>query len=329
MSQTEAQAEFQQLADRNSQGSEEDRHLHPEDRLAYRQEAASAGLDDLDEEEQYRAEQVDAAMRMPSLNHSAAGADAYGYKLPPASFDSGRATGVKGVIADARNYELARKATFMSRVRNARRSVFGLGHVSNGSVDHDKKSDLSSEEDEDEESFLAQWRESRRRELEDDTRPGAHIRTRRTSPSVRIYGRLDTVDALGYLDAIEKVGRETVVVVFVNDDEVCYGYTMSFPPYYFTIPMLTTCQCQVSSAVEHALRPLVSAYPAVHFVKVHYDDIEFDNAAVPAILAYRNQGDLFANLTGLIEMLPGDDKDDDDAFSSENLQKLLRSKDIL
>jgi hypothetical protein len=73
----------------------------------------------------------------------------------------------------------------------------------------------------------------------------------------------------------------------------------------------------------------VSAYPTVHFVKVHYDDIEFDNAAVPAILAYRNQGDLFANLTGLIEMLPGDDKDDDDAFSSENLQKLLRSKDIL
>ena len=66
----------------------------------------------------------------------------------------------------------------------------------------------------------------------------------------------------------------------------------------------------------------------MHFVKVHYDDIEFDNAAVPAILAYRNQGDLFANLTGLIEMLPGDD-DDDDAFSSENLEKLLRSKDIL
>jgi hypothetical protein len=225
MSQTEAQAEFQQLVDKNSQGPEEDRHLHPEDRLAYKQEATSAGLDDLDEEEQYRAEQIDAAMRMPSLNQSAAGADAYGYKLPPASFDSGRATGVKGVIADARNYELARKATFMSRVRNARRSVFGLGHVSNGSVDHDKKSDLSSEEDEDEESFLAQWRESRRRELEDDTRPGAHIRTRRTSPSVRIYGRLDTVDALGYLDAIEKVGRETVVVVFVFDDEVCHDVT--------------------------------------------------------------------------------------------------------
>ena len=35
-----------------------------------------------------------------------------------------------------------------------------------------------------------------------------------------MFGRLDTVDALGYLDAIEKVGRETVVVVFVYDHEV-------------------------------------------------------------------------------------------------------------
>jgi len=29
------------------------------------------------------------------------------------------------------------------------------------------------------------------------------------------------VDALGYLDAIEKVGRETIVVVVVVDPEVC------------------------------------------------------------------------------------------------------------
>lgn len=221
MSQTEAQAEFQQFVDKNSQGPDEDRYTHPEDRLTGKREAS---LDDLDEEEQYRAQQIDAAMRMPSLNHSAAGADNHGYKLPPASFDDGRATGVKGVIADARNYELARKATFMNRVRNARRSVFGLGQVSNPPVDHDKKSEhSSSEEDEDEESFLAQWRESRRRELEDDARPGASVRTRRTSPSVRVYGRFDTVDALGYLDAIEKVGRETVVVVFVYDDEVCHN----------------------------------------------------------------------------------------------------------
>ncbi|CAK7274644.1 hypothetical protein SEPCBS57363_006269 [Sporothrix epigloea] len=302
MSQTEAQTEFQQLVDRNNQGPDGHRHIHPEDRLDHQREAS---LDDLDEEEQYRAQQIDADMRMPSGSHSANGVDAHGYKLPPASFDSGRATGVKGVIADARNYEHARKTSLMNRVRTVRHSVFGLGQVSNGSRLPDKKSEPSSEEedDEDEESFLAQWRESRRRELEDDARPGASLHTRRTSPSVRIYGRFDTVDALGYLDAIEKVGRETVVLVFVYDDE-----------------------CPVSAAVEAALRPLVADHPAIHFVKVHYDDIEFDNAAVPAILAYRNQGDLFANLTGLIEMLPDND---DNVLSCENLQRLLRSRNIL
>lgn len=229
MSQTEAQIEFQQLVDRNNQAPQRDRHIHPEDRLG---DQGEASLDDLDEEEQFRAQQVDADMRMPSGNgsHSANGVDSHGYKLPPASFDSGRATGVKGVIADARNYEHARKTSLMNRVRTVRHSVFGLGQVSNGSRPLDKKSEPSSEEeddddDEDEESFLAQWRESRRRELEDDARPGASLHTRRTSPSVRIYGRFDTVDALGYLDAIEKVGRETVVLVFVYDDEVCSAPT--------------------------------------------------------------------------------------------------------
>ncbi|EPE07328.1 phosducin [Ophiostoma piceae UAMH 11346] len=299
---TEAQEEFQQFVDKNNQGPDD--HIHPEDRLEYQREAALDDLD-LDEEDEHRASQIDAAMRMPAMN-GGGGADPSGaYKLPPASFDSGRATGVKGVIADARDYESARKSTFMNRVRHARRSVFGLGDVEADAMVSDKKSDMSSSDgelDEDEEAFLSQWREARRRQMEGEARPvGASVRTRRTSPSARIYGRFDTVDALGYLDAIEKVGRETVVLVYVYDEE-----------------------CQVSSAVESALRPLVRAYPTVHFVKVHYDDIEFDNAAVPAILAYRNQGDLFANLTGLIEMLP-----DDDALSTEALQKLLQQNNVL
>ena len=37
--------------------------------------------------------------------------------------------------------------------------------------------------------------------------------------------------------------------------------------------------------------PLVKTYRSIHFVKVYYDDIDFDPAAVPSILAYRNQGD--------------------------------------
>jgi hypothetical protein len=158
-------------------------------------------------------------MRMPSFGSATGGVDIY---LPPASFDSGRATGVKGVIADARSYEMARKQTWMSRVRQARRSVFGP--EANGN----KSDSENSVEDADEEKFLQQWRESRRRELEAEG-GGASIRTRRTSPSIRMWGRMDEVDALGYLDAIEKVGRETVVVVFVYDHEVRRVQPLSQP----------------------------------------------------------------------------------------------------
>lgn len=72
------------------------------------------------------------------------------------------------------------------------------------------------------------------------------------------------------------------------------------------------------------LVPLVKSNTSVHFVKVHYEDIEFDNAAVPAILAYRNQGDLFANLTGIIEMMP-----DDEHFGPESLEKVLKKHGVL
>ncbi len=45
---------------------------------------------------------------------------------------------------------------------------------------------------------------------------------------------------------------------------------------------------------------------------------------MPAILAYRNQGDLFANLTGIIEMIP-----DDETFDSDSLKKIFQTKGIL
>lgn len=72
------------------------------------------------------------------------------------------------------------------------------------------------------------------------------------------------------------------------------------------------------------MRPLVSSNPFVHFVKVHYEDIEFDNAAVPTILGYRNQGDLFANLTGIIDMIP-----EDEDFDTDSLKRLFQKHGIL
>ncbi|PHH69913.1 hypothetical protein CDD80_6374 [Ophiocordyceps camponoti-rufipedis] len=222
-------------------------------------------------------------------------------QLPPASFDSGCATGVKGVIADARAFQSARRSKWIDRARVARRSIFGAVAPNKSESDETDEEggnrSVASDESSDEEAFLQQWRESRRRELEGEA-AGRNVRSRRTSPSLRIYGRLDKVDALGYLDAIERVGRETKVVVFVYDDE-----------------------CDISATMESALRPLVKENPTVHFVKVHYDDIEFDPAAVPSLLAYRNQGDLFANLTGLIEMMPDD--------GTTSLRRLLQNHQVL
>ncbi|KAL7789127.1 putative phosducin [Trichoderma ceciliae] len=280
---TEAQDEFDRLIANNTHRET----IHPEDRGDVDSQHGS----DISEEEQHRNARIEEAMRMPTA--------AAELKLPPASFDSGRSTGVKGVIADARSYESARKTKWRSRAMSVRKSVFGTPRSSGNNSESESEEAIFSGGDDDEEEFLSMWREARRQELEKEA--GQSIRTRRTSPSTRIYGRMDEVDALGYLDAIEKVNRETTVVVFVYDHE-----------------------SEVSSAIEAVLLPLVKSNPSVHFVKVHYEDIEFDNAAVPAILAYRNQGDLFANLTGIIEMMP-----DDEHFGAESLEKVLRKHGVL
>lgn len=200
---TPAQEEFQDLIDKNTDNGS---RVHPEDREDARREVDNS--DDEDEEDRYRQSKIDAAMRVPTTTGEV--------KLPPAAFDSGASTGVKGVIADARAYEEARQGKWRNRVRAARRSVFGVGDAAKHS---DSQSGESEDDvDQDEESFLQQWREARRQQLESEVRNG--IRNRRTSPSLRLWGRFDTVDALGYLDAIEKVGRETTVVVFVFDHKV-------------------------------------------------------------------------------------------------------------
>jgi hypothetical protein len=59
-------------------------------------------------------------------------------------------------------------------------------------------------------------------------------------------------------------------------------------------------------------------------VRVPYEDIEFDNAGVPAILAYRNQGDLFANLTYVVDQLPADAPVD-----SKTLESVLQKHQVL
>ena len=203
---TAAQEEFDSIVAKAS--TSQPLGYHPDDLEDYKHDRANG---DRDEEEEYNQKRVDENMRMPTFGRGGGT-----LHLPHRDFDNGRTTGVKGVIADARSYEEA-KMNGGWRNKFSRRSSTSRADKRASSATF-LKDDGEGSASEDEE-FLERWRQQRREELQ---REGNDIRNRRTSPSVRRYGRFDEVDALGYLDAIEKVTRDTIVVVFVYDHEVCY-----------------------------------------------------------------------------------------------------------
>jgi hypothetical protein len=130
------------------------------------------------------------------------------YYLP--SIRSQANTGPKGVIADAHAFEQAKRDQRFAFMRSKDTASSNYRTAS--------YNDEKSSEEEGEEGFLQRWRQSRLKELQ---RTGRRIRSRTSSPSKRLYGSLITVDGDGYLDAIEKVPADTVVVVFIYDDTVC------------------------------------------------------------------------------------------------------------
>ncbi|KAF2703519.1 phosducin [Pleomassaria siparia CBS 279.74] len=271
MTTTAAQDEFNQLI-----RDKDTTHSHPEDRNNY--------SDHSDPESDHAADYLqrtdtDDELDLPIDMRS-------NYYLP--SIKSEANTGPKGVIADAHAFEQAKK--------QARRSIWKKTTPPNSytvTAYHDKES-----EDEDgDDSFMKKWRESRLRDLQN---AGQRIRSRTTSPSRKIYGNLPTVDALGYLDAIEKVSRDTVVVVFIYDDT-----------------------SDISKLVESHMRQVAQRNNTTRFVKLHYEDAEIEVAGVPAALAYRN-GELIEGLVPIMDALP-----DDSELSVISLETLFRRKQIL
>ena len=133
-----------------------------------------------------------------------------------ANFDAN--TGPKGVIADARSFERARKYSARKNIRaHSSSSVSSPQPFTKTKVetpDFSREKSASPEtRPEEEDEFMRSWRQNRINELQDP-------RTRRMSPSKRKYGSLEPVDAVGYLDAIEKVSADTVVVVCIYDNQV-------------------------------------------------------------------------------------------------------------
>ena len=161
-------------------------------------------------------------------NSRSASSDMRSKYFLPTTIRSEANTGPKGVIADAHNFETAKRSArfsfFRSRSSNSNKNnnhgavaslpePYAATATASSSM-MSSVTDNSSEEEEDE--FMLRWRQTRLAQLQRETQS----RSRTVSPSKRIWGRLVNVDACGYLDAIEKVRADTIVVVLVYDDNV-------------------------------------------------------------------------------------------------------------
>ncbi|KAL8675009.1 MAG: hypothetical protein Q9168_000604 [Polycauliona sp. 1 TL-2023] len=191
-------------------------------------------------------------------------------------------TGPKGVIADAKSFDTAKKRSFRQTLRaysNGELSppLFGKNKKPAFNFSREKSPSPDASADDDDDNFMRTWRADRLTEL---ANRNSDVRTRRSSPSMRKYGTLLAVDPSGYLDAIEKVHADTTVIVFIYDD-----------------------QSEVSLIVEDALRHLAHKHAMSRFVKLHYQDAEMDEVAVPGILAYKG-GECFANLVSIVNEIP-------------------------
>lgn len=193
-------------------------------------------------------------------------------------------TGPKGVIADAQSFARAKQTTFRQRLVSFGRSLTNAKPSDLGTIPSEKQTKVSqsaasdsdslglSEDDADSE-FMKTWRANRLQEL--STQSAAQYSSqRRQSPSQRTWGTLVEVDANAYLDAIEKVSGESVVVVMIYDP----GSTSSIE-------------------VQDELGMLAYKHNKTRFVKLHHEIAEMDAVEIPAILAYR-AGDVIATISG-------------------------------
>ncbi len=188
-----AQAEFDALINQKEKsfGHPEDRHQHGD----------SEG--DSENEKQLVKDEAPSNAIPPSS-----------YNLPYSQFDAN--TGPKGVIADAQAFERAKRQAAYRRSSMKSPTPATNGYSQDSKQYESEKHSSPEPEEEDDEKFMRTWRQSRLAQLA--VRP--EILRRKSSPSKRTYGWLETVDAIGYLDAVEKVPADTVVVVCIYDKQV-------------------------------------------------------------------------------------------------------------
>ncbi|RHZ52226.1 phosducin family protein [Aspergillus thermomutatus] len=282
-----AQDEFNSLVTNN----QEKFSSHPEDRDNSDRDSEPPSDDDTNGDDHAHLSDSE------DFDGTAMGSRTNTYQVPRTKFDAN--TGPKGVIADAQAFERARKRSFRRTLLSATGMDYSHHRSNSKSITDDANllqnsspPDCSASE-EDEEQFMRKWRESRMQELQ-------NRKLRRASPRRKMYGSVEKVDAVGFLDAIEKVSSDTVVVVCVYDPE-----------------------SNVSSLVEDCLDTIARRQPTVRFVKLDHEIAEMDHIDAPALLAYR-AGDVFATIVEILKQIPKGR-----SCSADSLEDLLKSYRIL
>lgn len=287
-----AQEEFNQIL----QNSKEKASAHPEDR-----DSSTPSDNETEDHQNLPSDPEDYNNDMRSRNTT--------YQVPNTVFDAN--TGPKGVIADAQAFERARKQSF-------RKTLGGDGHSrssSKGVSDDTTPLNNSSpprgsgakDKDDEESRFMRKWRESRMQQLQS-------FSLRRSSPRRKVYGSVDTVDAAGYLDAVEKVTSDTVVVVCIYDPDV----SLSCFQFHLSNAITDSSQSSASGIVEDCLNNIARRNTSTHFIKLHHEISEMENVQAPALLAYRG-GDIFATIVEIFGQIPKGR-----ACSAESLEDLLK-----
>lgn len=280
-----AQDEFNQLFSNREKSS-----AHPEDRNNRSDRDSSPDPEDLDNVHLSDDDEAMAAMSSRSG----------GYTVPNTRFDAN--TGPKGVIADAQAFERARRSNFRKSFVSGTSAADRSHNYSSSKSSTDATllhnspppDGSGSDPDEaDEDKFMRRWRQSRMQQLQSQ-------KGRRPSPWRKYYGTVDTVDAVGYLDAIEKVPSDQIVVVCLYDPE-----------------------SNTSALVEDCLNTIASRQPKVRFVKLHHEIAEMDHIKPPALLAYRD-GDVFATIVDILRQIPKGR-----SCSADSLEDVLKSHRVL
>jgi hypothetical protein len=239
--------------------SQKEHHAsHPEDRL----DADNSSSHNSEDHLQQHSDQDDD--EDPLNDQSNKMATTANYHIPNTRFDAN--TGPKGVIADAQSFNRAKQSTFRKTLNSFANALSSKpAQIPAASSSHGSASDRDS----DDEEFMRQWRQNRLQELTE--RNNASVR--RKSPSQRIWGTVEDVDANGYLDAIERVKDDVVVVVCIYNPE-----------------------SSTSLEVEDMLSTIAYKHTTTRFVKLHHEIAEMREVGVPALLAYRG-GDVFATIS--------------------------------